>query len=274
MKNGARYLAMVACIFTSSSLFATTPALPFNGYYVGGGLGTSFAHADETVASTIDLSFDSMTFNSTSPFNLRTGMSQAALIGSLFGGYGHTWNKIYLGGELAVSNSDYKMTNSSSSGISRTVQSLVTISGGEKVATQASISPTQVSLSLRPGVLLTPSSLLYGRLGVTFASVDLYHQTVTTKVFSQPEITLIVPMSLQANKKIRRAVFQVGTGLEQAINEQWTIRLDYLYTNYGNINVATSSSLNADPFLITGSESTSVRINDQSLMMGISYHFK
>ena len=276
-KHVSKWVAVGCFLNLSVSFSAVSPA--FNGPYFGAEFGESLASSNQTVNSTVNLGVNQSYFSSTQPFNINSSMVRSAPAGSLFAGVSHVWDLFYLGGELALSNSYYKMGSSSASGITRTYLGMATISGNQSVTTTANISPTQLGVFLRPGVMLTPTSLLYGRVGASAVNVrysttsNALRAITQTQPTAQPAPYFQMPLTLQTNKKVTRAAFQIGTGVEQALNDKLTLRLDYLYSYYGTIRTtAAEQSTGIDEFALTGSGTQSIRMYAQSIMLGLSYH--
>jgi opacity protein-like surface antigen len=271
-KKWSSLLVVSSCFLMSTAAFSAQ-SLPFNGAYAGAAFGQSLAYANQTIVSHVDLEYPGFTFASNQPFSLYSSMVRSSATGAIFAGVGHTWDKFYLSGEMVLSNANYKTSSSSVSGIERTVDNYATISGLETVTSTASVSPTQFGVFLRPGVLLTPTSLLYGRVGTSVVNVNYNTKTAALKSLSQSGTTLAFPITMQANKRVTRAAFQIGTGFEQAINERLTVRLDYLYAYYGTIKMYSSQTASIDPFVLSARGTQSVSLNDQSIMLGLVYHF-
>ena len=271
LNKNIRQGVIVCCLLPTAMAFSM-PSSPFNGYYVGAEFGESLAYANQTIQNNVDLQFSGFSFISHQPFNIQSSMVTSAASGALFVGHGHVWNRFYLGGELALSNSYYKMSSSADSGIIRNVENFITISGHESVNTTANVSPTQLGVFLRPGVMLTPTSLLYGRVGTSVVNVRYNTTNVALKTLSQSGTSIDFPITLKTNKTINRAAFQIGTGLEQAINDKLTVRLDYLYSYYGTIQPSAEQSTTIDTFFLTSNGTQSVGLHDQSIMLGLAYH--
>jgi len=268
-------LIILPSLLSSITAFST-PSPAFNGSYVGAEFGASLAYANQTIINNTDLNvpIDGITFHSNEPFNLYSSMLRSSAAGSIFAGIGHTWNQFYMSGELVLSNAYYGMASSSISGISRTINiDAITISGNETVTSTANVSPTQFGLFLRPGVMLTPTSLLYARVGTSVINIRYDTTNSSQKTLTIGASGLAFPTTLHANKCITRAALQLGAGLEQAINDKLTLRLDYLYSYYGSIKMYSTQSNNFDTFLITANGSQSVTLNAQSIMLGMAYHF-
>lgn len=264
-----------SCFLSSSAVFSASPQL-FNGVYWGGEAGASQVSSNQSIHHTNTLSLAPF-FSSEQPYSLYASKVHNSAIGALFAGYGRVVDKFYLGGEVVLSNSDYSMNISSTAGRVQTLGSLVAISSNESITTQASISATQPGLLLRPGVMLTPSSLLYGRFGASLATVRYHTQTAVVKSLTvQSPQSLILPITLQSQKTQQRAAFQAGVGMEQAVTDALTVRLDYLYSYYGTLrataNNANLFTLDSSGFRLTASGSDSISFNTQAIMLGLAYH--
>lgn len=264
-------LTMLPCLLSSLVTFAT-PSPVFNGSYIGAEFGASLAYANQTINNRVDLDYSGL-FVSNEPFNLHSSMVNSSATGSILAGIGHTFNQFYLAGELALSNANYRMDSSSTSGISRSIERTIQISGIETDSMTANVSPTQFGVFLRPGIMVTPTSLLYGRVGTSIVKIRYNTQTGALKTLEENTTIVQFPITMQANKNVTRAAFQIGTGLEQAINDKLSIRLDYLYAYYGSMKVYPSNSNTVDTFSLTANGTQSVSLNDQSIMLGLAYHF-
>ena len=269
-------LTVLPCVLISFATFPT-PSPAFNGSYIGAELGASLAYANQTTNNSVDLAYFGSQFVSNEPFSLYSSMVRSSAAGSILAGFGRTFNRFYLAGELALSNADYKMNSSSNNGISRSIESMdsnITLSGSENDSATANVSPTQFGAFLRPGIMLTPTSLLYGRVGTSVVKVRYNTQTTALKTLSSNNTTAFqLPITMLARKSVTRAAFQIGTGLEHAINDKLTIRLDYLYSYYGTMTAYASQSTSAESISLTAKGIQTVSLNDQSIMLGMAYHF-
>jgi opacity protein-like surface antigen len=251
-------------------------AQSFHGLYAGGELGGTMASVNQTLLNNVNLDVvPGGTFQSSSPFRLDDSMVRNAAAGALVAGYGQSFEKFYLGGELSLSSGYYKMTNSSNTGLSRLIGTFgnVTIASAESMDTQVNLSPVQFGVMLRPGILLSPTSLLYGRIGTSFATVHYYTHLVAIKKIDQNPPVLNFPVTMQSRQDAHRAALQLGLGLEQAVNDRLTVRLDYLFSSYGRINQTTAQSSTIDPIVLNATGSQSARIYTQSMMLGLMYYF-
>lgn len=275
-KKGKAYLAITTSLFlfVSPELFANS-SQPFNGPYVGGELGTQIAYSGETSNNNVALAIPSM-FQSNFPFSNHAGLERNSIIGSIFTGYGRTRNKLYLGGELALSNSYYKMSTITNKSMFQQFQTFLIIQNYDTISSQVNVSPTQFQILARPGYLITPTSLLYSRIGTSLAKVSMNTSFTSLKRLSSvsdPSSFNQFIITTQGNKTSHRATFQVGGGLEQAINDKFTVRVDYLYTDYGTIRVNSSQIKNDSGVELLANNSASARIKNNAFMLGMTYQF-
>ena len=204
-------------------------------------------------------------------------MKRNALIGSIFAGYGHAWNNFYLSGELTLSNSTYKMTSAANKTLITNLADILTNASYETMNSEVNVSPTQFGVFARPGLLLTPNSLLYARIGTSFAMIKTMSTLFSTKQLIQtstppPTVVLNEPITTQASVHARRAAFQIGGGIEQAINEKFTVRMDYLFSNYGTIQAQTTQAT-VTPYPLTATTHQKIALREQSIMLGLTYQF-
>jgi opacity protein-like surface antigen len=165
------------------------------------------------------------------------------------------------------------MSLSSNNGISRSIQNTVTIAGTEQVTSSIGVSPLQFEIYLKPGLMLTPNTLLYSRFGATFATVRYFVQASGSRVLEQNgKNEFDFPINLTAVKTTRKAGFQFGPGIEQSLSDHVSLRLDYLFTYYGKFSMSSSTQFTEDPFIIKANGFQSVGIYAQSVMLGLSYH--
>ncbi len=104
--------------------------------------------------------------------------AKAGAIGKVFGGYGYTFNKFYLGGELNF---------------------------------DIASNPTNYALggSVIPGLMLSPSTMVYGRLGLQANHPSYSNNTIQ---FGN----------------------QLGLGLQTKISKKWDVRAEYI--SVSNVN--------------------------------------
>lgn len=89
-------------------------------------------------------------------------------------------------------------------------------------------------------------ALIYATGGVAFASIR-------NEVFAPP---------FASSTSTTRAGWTVGAGVEYAIDNNWSVRAEYRYTDYGRFNVG---------FFPLGSANT--RFKENAVRVGVSYRF-
>lgn len=271
-----KYLISLALFTFSASAHSV-----FDGVYTAAEFGGVLSYANQTITNTFDLNFPSFNFASNVPYQNYAAMVRPSATGTLLAGYGYSYEHWYIGAELGVSAGYYKMTSSTNTGLTRSVlmsSSRITISSVEAIKTEVNISPVQFGLYLRPGILITPQSLLSMRVGTSFASVSSYGNLAGLKIASDSDIPVFVlPLQIQGKKSRNVAALQLGAGLEQAINEHLKVRMDYLFSYYGKLRFQNNAIGAIDEtgtgFLLSGINYQSVSMNTQSILLGLAYHF-
>jgi outer membrane immunogenic protein len=101
------------------------------------------------------------------------------------------------------------------------------------------------SVRVRAGYLLAPALLVYATGGLAWTNYDL---NISTPLVS-------------ASSSTTSLGWQVGVGAELKLTEQWSVRLDYLYTDLDNTDV------------ITPGMSHSFSPDVQTIQLGLTYRF-
>jgi opacity protein-like surface antigen len=127
--------------------------------------------------------------------------------------------------------------------------------------TEMTLNNTEFGLDIRPGVLLTPTSLLYARVG---AGYNVMHLNAYLDGHSDGDA---LEMGLYDSRKV--AALRLGLGFEQKVNCNWAFSVDYIYSYYGGINASGSETYEYE-YLSGSSDVDSVRTN--ALMLGMSYY--
>ena len=174
-----------------------TPTVDYNGFYVGlqGGHGS--------------LTTDNAGLR-TSPQTLSVSRSGFGTGGGIFGGYGHAFGPVYLGGELEadLSNTDWKIKRDPNGRI-YSVRKDYSYGG-----------------SLRAGYIVESNTLIYARAGLVRTRFGTDYATSGSSATSQEDKTGI----------------RVGGGVEMPVRKNVQMRLDYTWTDYGSYNLKYSNS--------------------------------
>lgn len=111
----------------------------------------------------------------------------------------------------------------------------------------------QGSLRARAGIV-AGNALLYatGGLAIGQQSFDVYERVSSTNFESFDE-TMVG--------------WTAGGGLEYAFLSNWTARVEYRYTDFGDVTIT------ADIYDYSGNYDDEIKVTQQSLMAGVAYHF-
>jgi outer membrane immunogenic protein len=108
----------------------------------------------------------------------------------------------------------------------------------------------------RLGVTVTPTWLLYATGGLAFGEIR------TNAAFTIP--TAVVATSSRATK----AGWVLGAGTEWGFAPNWSVKLEYLYIDFGSTSASFSSIA---PFV--GTFTASSRVTDNIVRVGLNYRF-
>jgi opacity protein-like surface antigen len=273
-----KYFLVWASILTiANTAMASSSACHFNGFYTGISAGGSFTTGEEQTS--VDGTFTAIAVEI--PFSATNDLITNSVKGALFTGYGHVWQFFYLGAEIFADLSRYQMQSSGNAGFFEvdTPSELVVTNFNSSANTTAQLNNIEYGIDLRPGILLTPDTLFYGRIGTAFNELSFDSDASTTIMFFAPFFdpeTLNLALPLSASKN--RAALRLGAGIEQFISQHFSIRADYIYTYYGKINLNGSTSTNMTstndgPGVFTLTNDSSVKVANNSVMLGLSYYF-
>ncbi len=178
----------------SASLVIFINTASHAGFYVGAGIGPD----------TVEFKDNSHVF---SPGNFdvinKSQLSATGVFGTLFAGYGWLHNQFYLAGEL---NGNISSAASYAANDEYVHESFASTSLKVK---------NSIGISVLPGYQFTPTTLFYGRLGLTNSKIQV----------KTSDISL-------ANASNRIDGFRYGLGIKQAISDRFAVRMDYSRINY------------------------------------------
>jgi len=163
----------------------------------------------------------------------------------LFAGYGMYFNEMYyLGAEVFGAWSGASSDNNISVGTAASHGSTFTNS-----ATYSS--DGNVGIDVIPGIKLNPATLAYVRLGYNWADLQ-----------AQDNVSIAGAPADSNDNSNWEGGFHWGVGLESAFYENWSVRAEYTYTSFSNLNNDTASY-----------SSTFEGPSDNQFMVGVLYHF-
>lgn len=191
----------------------------FNGFYLGAGVGRD--------TSRFNLINTQAIAGTTTATNVNGSGSGA--LGTVFAGYGQTFNRFYLGGEI----------NANGSTLTQNTQATV-VGGGLVNIAQAQFKINRnFGASVLPGLLITDNTLLYARLGYTNG-----HLVLNGNASSSAGFSAAVSNSSNLNG------FRAGLGIAAAISRNVDLRLDYSHINYSSLNFNFGATPNNGSFSI------------------------
>lgn len=288
MQKKVIILSAITAMLAVSTVFAggteIIPIIPnyFTGFFIGGTGSLHEAGFDANVSTTINpFTVSAVIPNNVAPIpvtassgvvytsNNPKGTSWDGF-GGVQGGLGITvWNQLYLGvvgfGEWG------KQTSSSSTNVNVPLNTLV--AAGEARSddfvgsSNTTVSTTtKVELSndygvyFKPGYLLTPTIMVYGKLGVIWATEKVtnsvqynLNQTSSAEVPNPPNTPIIVASVTEQGTATgssdsgnqTKTAFLLGGGVESFIFPQWfnhhvTLSADYSWANFGHVTTTTN----------------------------------
>ena len=283
-KQTARILATALLLSATTAAVADYNGF-YAGVGVGGDFTTStisgsdsalmsVSNASVVIPTTIDGPPFSLYLNSTFTGNnaIQQAQRKNKLAADIFIGYGYACENAYLGLEGYIRGSKYKTTTYNSSaprevaiatGSSEVGIIIPTpLPGGPALfsdttltlssTTQTKLRPVEFGIDFRPGFVACEDTLVYARVGIAFNRVST--KVCSTAIFNTANAILVGPSLTPQNvftvnntlsHKKSRAALRVGGGLEQKLSDCISIRLDYVYTNYGRVTVCGD-----DPFIV------------------------
>ncbi len=235
----------------------------FPGFYVGGAVGghlTEGAQAGGVVGTFSDNVY---------PSDLQNDVFSRDSVGLLYAGYGVGWRSVYLGAEGFIQLGHAQLKNARFGNNLTIVGNAATFISSSEV--ESSINCFQSGVDFLPGWSLGPATLLYGRMGigVARAKLEVRSLNVGQSLFGSGELFL----NLSSRKTL--ATLRAGAGIEHRLTSHFSLRSDYIFTDYGKLSVSgvrtgTSSGF---AFPMTLNSDTRLHLYDHAVLLGISYHF-
>jgi outer membrane autotransporter protein len=203
------------------------------GFYLGADVGYDMYQAEHEFSDTIG----------ETTFSTDPTLSASGWAGGLFAGYGMYFQDVwYLGAEVF----------GAWSGATTDHNTNITTAGASVLTNSATFSSDgNVGIDIIPGMKLNPATLAYVRLGYNWA--DLQGEDNVS------ELGVALP---EQDDSSWQGGFHWGVGLESAFYENWSVRAEYTYTSFSNINNDTGDF-----------SSTFESPSDNQFMVGILYHF-
>lgn len=261
----------------------------FCGFYTGGSAGGLFTSARTA------LSRDSRTFvsirsgiytveipNSVSVQSMQRKNNIAA---TLYAGYGYAYQGLYFGLEAFLKYAKYKAES-----VSRFTNEMnllqptgqvnlsLLVKSANSTITKTKLGQLEPGIDFRPGVFLTPGTLLYGRIGMAYNKAS-----VTAALNDNLSVSGVGPLAVQStlnptillNKHQKIGVLRLGLGFEQRICHNMSIRADFIHTNYRGVKMGKQTNVvsSASGLTLTQSNNFLLKsLSNNAVMLGISYY--
>jgi opacity protein-like surface antigen len=181
----------------------------------------------------------------------RTGLKRNSVVAEVFTGYGCAWETFYLGveGYLKVPRNK---TKSAAHNVYHPVPlySLQPLVVRYATITSAKFRKAELGLDIRPGILMSPSTMLYGRIGT---AVNRIYITKTTK-FSGQSAEVI------NQRKKNTPGLRLGGGMEHVVGSNLSLRVDYVFTKYPKVS---EDALQLETF--------PAKLNNHTTKLGLAY---
>ncbi|MFA6036663.1 MAG: outer membrane beta-barrel protein [Legionellales bacterium] len=132
---------------------------------------------------------------------------------------------------------------------------------------QLSMNDFELALDFKPGVYLFEQTLLYARIGVAINELTLEQNSFANLESGDPN-----NVHIQTNSSTSKNVypFRLGLGIERQFSEDFSILIDYVYTQYENIS--TSAHGEQVPLATLDAYSEATDITRQTVMLGFNYY--
>ena len=217
------------------------PIFTWTGIYIGGQIGYAWGSGNNN--------FDGFDPFRLALINTSVGGTPNGVIGGAHVGYNWQVNQWVFGLEGTVNGTS----------LSNTAVAVFPVAFGGSTLTAHSTADIQGSIRGRLGVAWD-RALIYATGGVAFGGFN------TNFSIAAPAVPFFATSSFSNT----RVGWTVGGGIEYAITNNWSIRAEYRYTNFGNIR----DGLFAGTFPVAGSFVNERRqLNQNQVQVGFSYKF-
>jgi hypothetical protein len=258
----------------------------FSGFYVDAGLGINNTainmktDAFENITPTLPTGFETLN----GPVQNHSSTSSNAGI-KLTGGWGQVIeHEYYVGGFVSVQSNSFDKNEKTSTG------GLITTATDDAIgfvinnAVQLKQITPLYTLGIKFGVLLSPKTLLWGKVGYSQMSVKSSAQSSFSYeelVFGEPDINGSLSVS-SGSKKTTLAAPSFAVGVEQKFTKHWNGFISDTLTTFGKVKFNHKQVVNVHED-ITGEPSTdtlgttqmdnSYSLATQTFMVGATYRF-
>lgn len=260
-----------AIMLSLSSLAVASPApVPFDGFYLGAGIGGSNSNfnINETVdLEPVDLTSGTPIFNIQLPHN--ASIYADSFVGNFDAGWGKVFHKnLYLGIEVNDTVQDLESSD---------VMNVNELNSMLSIGTNTDVElKNQVGVTLDPGIIFHQDTLLYGKIGPAWGHFNVsgsanYAQAIFTPVVLSADSSYDQDLGYECG-------LMLGIGMEHYISQHFTLRLEYDHTDYGALTDINNSGsvVSSDPGVPLGGEITNdvdVDGDQNQILLSLNYYF-
>ena len=227
------------------------PAPSWTGFYLGASLGARWMEADWTTTANRDTNGDPLPIDET-----EASFSDAALRFGALAGYDHQISpRFVLGIEADAGYADNEDQILDLPGIGLSASNLSTVDLD---------ADWDAGVRARLGYLATPELMLFASGGVSFLGVE-------AKSFcpSDDQVCNAVDPAQGLSEEETLIGWSLGAGAEYLLNEDWSLRAEYRYTDYGTYDF---TAFNPIPTTVVGGEAD-IDVTTHTGMVAVSYRF-
>jgi opacity protein-like surface antigen len=308
-KDSKQWILTAFLVGTSTAAIALPAASPFCGFYFGGSAGGAFFSAREGRTGFVAVDYNGLgptppptptpptpptppappppvpnAFDASASHSVQHAYKKNSFDVAIYTGYGYTWEDAYLGVEAFLHNTHYDAKGKhafSASSESVLGQAALNANVSNITSISTRLSRIEPGIDVRPGIFLTPFTLLYGRLGVGYNKLTLHADTHPSALFSYTPTGTATGDDRETNSRRKKmGALRLGIGLEQNICENIYIRADYINTHYRGTKLRTlpesytATTPNGD--ILTYTASTTSRVTsffNNTVTLGMSYYW-
>lgn len=280
-------LGLFSLVVACSSGYAGTDGQSLiypDGFMLGAGAGvTEFMDAGSYSTST------RITLSSVNSRSFRFGF-----MGDVIAGYGrHVYKSFYLGTELGLNIFGTRKTSSH-----HATQTSITVDDTEftsitTTVNEALSSTTTASgnvfvpfFDIKPGLIVTPNSFLFARVGVNYNQLNIVtqslHHASATQINADATILNATQSGLYSSDKKQLIGLRTGLGFEYLISDHIGLAANYVYSFYNSVNLNATGVSNSEACDVfegchvsgdgTYVASGKSKISDQQALLQLIYH--
>lgn len=297
-KDSKPWILTAFLVGTSTATIALPAVSPFCGFYFGGSAGGAFLSAREGRTGYVNVDYNGIiptppapptlavpnSFNASASHSVQHAYKKNSIDIAIYTGYGYAWEDAFLGVEAFLHNTHYEAKGKhvfSTSSDTAFTQAALNANLSNVTSISTSLSRIEPGIDVRPGIFLTPCTLLYGRLGVGYNKLTLHADTHPSVLFSYtPAAAIIRDEREEITRSKKMGALRLGIGLEQNICENIYIRADYINTHYRGTKLRTpaerytTTTSTGDTLAYTSSTTSRVTsFFNNTVTLGMSYYW-